>query len=670
MANETKYKPENLNRIGASLRVMIKQDAPIADIDKYLKSEDFTQDSFSKAYTLSRKAGNKASDYGFGRSALQGLTFGFSDELEAGLKSTFGGGTFEENLASINLAKTQYEEESPASAIAGQVIGGLPYAAVPFLGVAKYAQMAKNLGTAGRATVTTGASAATGALTGALGGAGEAMPEERLAGAKTGGLFGGGLGVAAPALGATVGKLGGKVVDVTSGIPVVQSVGKAVGAVTGQTIDAGQRAKAKLLEALYRDKVSLEDMRLQLASTSKPVGLVDIAGENVKSLADLVQKYPGIAKQEGREALVERGQGQASRIKSDLSTYLQNPKDINLFITDVSEKQRTTASPLYTKAFEAGKIINNPEINNFFEIPEFQKAYKKAQEIAFLEDKTRLPNLIKGAPLDLKTLDLVKRGLDDVIGEGKQQGGLVGNKLRLVDRARADFVDLLDKAEPNFYPAARKAWAGPAAIKDAVEQGQNFFKMDAKEVDQFFKNLNPGEQEGFRVGAAEALRSKIDRAKDSADAAKLVFGSMEDRMRLKALFPDEQTFTDFSKLMVREAQMRSTQEKILRGSQTAERQLGATGLEAEPSFFGQMVERGPVRGTLGYLQAQGQGVAGQTAEELSPLLFTLGNSVKNMKTLQELTDFEDQLRQSLARKTAATSGATAGLIPALTKSEE
>ena len=104
--------------------------------------------------------------------------------------------------------------------------------------------------------------------------------------------------------------------------------------------------------------------------------------------------------------------------------------------------------------------------------------------------------------------------------------------------------------------------------------------------------------------------------------------------------------------------MRKTQEKILGNSTTMERQLGAQGLEAEPTFFSQIFEQGPVKGSLNYLRAQGQGVAGQTAEELSPFLFTLGNQEKNLLNVQALKEYQDELLKRAAMKAAATTGAT------------
>jgi len=107
-----------------------------------------------------------------------------------------------------------------------------------------------------------------------------------------------------------------------------------------------------------------------------------------------------------------------------------------------------------------------------------------------------------------------------------------------------------------------------------------------------------------------------------------------------------------------ESMMRKTQEKILGNSATFERQIAGQALEAEPSFIGQMIEQGPLRGTMGYLKAQGQGVAGQTAEELGPMLFKLGDPRANLQTLKALSAYEKYLLDLEAKKAAGLTGAS------------
>ena len=641
---------ENVERVRQNLIKMIDKKAPIEHIDKYLKEEGFTQESFAKALDLVKQAGGKTAEYGAGRSLAQGATFGFADELEALMKSLAGQGTYEQNLAALELAKQRYGQQNPKTALATELAGGLPYALVPFLGTAKYAQMAKEAAPLVRAGVTAGASAVTGALTGALGGAGGAGVGERMAGAQTGATFGGLVGGAAPVVSKGVGMAGSKVVDVTSGIPAIQQVGKAVGLATGQTIDAANRAKAKLLEALYRDKVSPADLEKMIAAATKPVGIVDIAGENVKSLADVVQKYPSEARQAAKLALEERAAGQGERIQGDISKYLGGFTDPFEYTAAIAERQQKLASPLYQAAYSFGEVTD-PKVLKFLELPQFKTAAKKAQELLAAEGRD-----IDMSMPTVEVLDQVKRGLDVLIfneikdGKLSQLGNIYKNK-------KNEFLTQLDKSVPD-YGKARAAYAGEAELLDATKLGKDFYKQTASEANRTFAALSPSEQEAYKVGALDAVKEKIQTAKDTADIRKRIFGSPAERNRVSALFPDDATFKQFEKDMMTESMMRKTQEKILGNSATAERQLGMQQLEAEPSFIGQLIEQGPLKGTLGYLKAQGQGVAGQTAEELGPMLFKLGDPRANIQTLQGLSAYEKYLLDLEAKKAAGLTGAS------------
>jgi len=651
---------ENVERVRKNIITMIDKNAPNDDINKYLKEEGFTQDSFAKALDLVKQSGGRTSEYGAGRSLAQGATFGFADELESLMKSLAGQGTYEQNLAALELAKQKYGQENPKTALATEIAGGLPYALLPFLGTARYAQMAKDAAPLVRAGVTAGASAVTGALTGALGGAGAAGVGERMAGAQAGGTLGGLVGGAAPAVTKGIGMAGSKVVDVTSGIPVVQQVGKAVGLATGQSIDYANRAKAKLLEALYRDKVSPADLeKMILASanlektitrTTKPVGIADIAGENVRSLADVAQKYPSASRQVAKAALEERAAGQGERIQADISKYLGGFTDPFDYTAAIAQRQKEVSSPLYQKAYAYGEVTD-PKVLKFLELPQFKTATKEAQGLLAAEGRT-----VDMSRPTVETLDNIKRGLDALIFAQIKEGKL-SELGKIYKKKKNEFLSELDTAVPDFGKA-RAAFAGEAELLDATKLGQDFYKQTSSEANRTFAKLSASEQEAYKVGALDAVKEKIISAKDTADIRKRIFGSPSERSRVSSLFPDDATFKQFEKDMMTESMMRKTQEKILGNSATFERQIAGQALEAEPSFIGQLIEQGPLRGTLGYLKAQGQGVAGQTAEELGPMLFKLGDPRANLETLKALSAYEKYLLDLEAKKAAGLTGAS------------
>lgn len=657
---------QNVDRVSANLRKMIEAGAPESDITTYLAQEGFNRETFVRAVDLSKKAGGKKAEFGVGRALAQGLTFGAADELEALMRSIAGSGTYEQNLAALNLAKQQYEQESPKTAMAAQLVGGLPYAFVPFLGQARLAQIAKEAPKLGRAAINVGQSVAAGTTAGALTAAGEADPGARLTAAGTGALTGGAVGAAAPVVGKAVGVAGGKIVDVTTGIPGVEQVGKLVGAATGQTIDAAKRAQEKLLEAIYRDqltprKVSGEIFRTRAAE--KPLGIVDVAGENVRSLGDIAQKYPGTSQQFVRKELQERAAGQSERIKADINKYLAEFQDPFEFSAQVAARQKETSAPLYQAAYQFGEVTD-PVVLDFLKLPQFKKGVKQAEELLQAEGRLAADGKLDLAAPTVETLDQVKRGLDRLIeAETDKVTGKVTQLGKVYVQKKNEFLSALDDAVPE-YGQARKAFAGDAEILDATRKGQEFLKLSPAQAQREFKSLSPSEAEAYRIGAIDSLKQKIETAKDTADVRKRIFGSKAERDRIRVLFPDDESFSAFERNMNLEAAMRTTQEKVLGNSATVARQLAAQGLEAEPGFISQIIEQGPIRGALGYVRAQGQGVAGQTADELGKLLFKLGDPRANVQALRELDAYERLLLEQAARRAAGAAGA-ATLAPSL-----
>jgi hypothetical protein len=141
---------------------------------------------------------------GFGTAALQGLTFGLSDEIGAGvegLKALARGEEFmpaaKQRMAESSAERAAFREQYPKSAIAGEILGSLPLGVA---GAAKLAarQAAKGTGrlaSIGQQALMAGAGGAVAGFGGA-----EGDIEQRAKSAAISGLIGGGLGAAGAAL--------------------------------------------------------------------------------------------------------------------------------------------------------------------------------------------------------------------------------------------------------------------------------------------------------------------------------------------------------------------------------------------------------------------------------------------------------------------------------------
>ena len=189
-----------------------------------------------------------------------------------------------------------------------------------------------------------------------------------------------------------------------------------------------------------------------------------------------------------------------------------------------------------------------------------------------------------GAPLvgavpNMRTLDAVKRGLDNIVEQYRDPttGRLVlDQRGRAVDSVRKAFVDHLDTLNPD-YAAARAAWAGPSQSLDALSLGRRALSNDPEITASVVSRMSPSDRQFFLSGVTRALQDKIAGAQDGADVTRKIFGNSLIRSKIAAAFDDPQAFARFEQQMRNEAQFAATRNEVLKGSQTARRLLGAAG---------------------------------------------------------------------------------------------
>jgi len=597
-------------------------------------------------------------------SALQGATFGLADEVGAIKDSVLGSGTYSDNLRDRGLARAQYERANPVQAFGAEMGGAAATALVPGLGAYRAATapaIAARFGpnVARYAGATTG-----GAVSGAVTGAGTAPEGERVQGAIRGGVTG---AIAGPAVTGTLqaaGKAGGLVRDVTAGMPVTQRVGQAAAVLTGGTANFEERAREKLLQAFNRDRMSPQEIvDVGRLLGDKPETLVERAGgRNVLGLADTATKYPGAARAMAGDLADERMSGQLDRLSSDLGKAFRVQGDPIALGNTFSAQRAAQAKPLYEKAYQEGAVLADPRINEYMALPAFQRAYGVARRLAKYDGVELPADPRKVSQFNLQTLDYVKRGLDDVLYTGKVKGSIGNTERNKVLESQQGFLSTLDELVPT-YRQARAAWAGPTAMKEALEAGGEITKMNTDQVWQTIQRLSPAEMEQFKIGALGAIRQKMQSAGDGRDLTKIVYGSPEKRDILQALVGTDE-FAKLEQQFAREKLIRRTDDTIRGNSKTAERQAGMADLEADTSVLNSVMQRGPLRGPLEYVLRSGTGVAQPTADALAPMLFST-NPQAQQKTLQQLMELDRVMRQRAAGRgtfSGTTAGGGAGLL--------
>jgi len=654
-------------------KLQTQKNATPLEIKQYLQAEGYSLDRFNTAAKNYASAKGLKSEYGVIRAGLQGLTFGFSDEAEAAVKSLVNKKPYEQNLAAIQYSKQQYEFEEPVVSTAAEVVGSLPTALLAGAGAVKTAQMLPKVSQAIQAIPSklrtlagvTGAGAGFGGITGA----GTAEEGKRLEGAKTGAQVG---AILAPVtLGLTsVGggavktvseKLGipeatSKIVEATKDIPIVKSItGK-----TAEYFNLGQdaiqrRADTKIIQALQRDGLSITDVKNAMdtirANGYKPETIMEFGGKATKQLGETVASYPG-ARAAAETLAEERKTGASNRILTDFQKAFQVDADPMDIANNVIKLRQLSSAPLYKTAYQKDALIGGEAIDKLMQDPAFKRAYDRANRLAQREVDdagniigTPLPELKEtGNVFDLRTIDRIKRGIDAEINFSKlPTSGLEKTEVDSIKNLRTVFMNTVDNQAPLEYKQARQAFAGQSEILDAIESGRNFFDIDARQLKQMYNKLSPSEKDGFSVGAYDAIRMKIREGADGMDMVRRTFGSAEKRDQIKELIGVD-AFDTLNKQLSREKDIRSTDIRILGGSQTQPRQVAQQEFEGATELVPTMAEKGIGKGAMDYLIRSFSGVGGRTAEQLAPDLYSV-NPQAQSAMLDRLSLLDDYLRQ-------------------------
>lgn len=651
----------NLERVSANMRKMFEQGAPQTDMEAYLRLEGYTPSRYLGAMARQRRGVGEVEAGAF-RTFMQGLTFGFSDEIEAAVKAAFTKGSYQDNVEAVREGIKQYQKQNPMAAASSELAGALLPAAVT-MGAAVPAVAARAPQVAG--AVTRGAQALTSALPSALQGTSIGAQVGR--GAVLGSA-GGALGGAGQAEGGATSTLQGAVLGAGLGAGVGAAIPPAMGIasygagkardVLGRSGTAAQQKAAQLIiQGMERDQLTPAELqrRLMQATPGKQTTLADIGGESLLSRAAGAVNTPGAAKGPRGEFLQERVRTQSDRVIADLAAAAQERlQNTNMLLRDLTEQQKSKAAPLYAAAYDTPVgILNDKELLAYLDRPAFKKAYARAVSMAANEGES-LPQIYRfktdgnGRPIydedglpvygdledlpNVKILDWVKRGLDDVINAKQTKEGFASTEARIIRNAKNDFLERLDTLVPK-YKEARAAFAGDAALKDAIDQGRKVFSMpenDWREVAADFNKLTDMERNMFRAGVVDAAKIQADRITREFGTARDVtrlFDNTQTLGRLRAAFPDSQSFDTFRNQLGEEARFTEVRNRILAGSRTAPlaaemaEQAGPTGAAVGSAIIQGNLQ--PIASQLlGQAMQRGAGNVGDVAEILGREMLT------------------------------------------------
>ena len=639
------------------------------------------------------------------RAFAQGLTFGFADEIEAGLR-TGGGliGDYSKTVKGIRDDLNELRAKNTGLALSSEIAGAfLPsLAAGLFTGgagtgaglAATGARVAQGAKAAQAAKVSSpsllksmGQGAGRGAAYGTAYGVGTAEGGlgERTVGGITGGLTGGVLGGAVP-------------VALQGGIGAAKTLGKSFG--VGGTKAAEKFSDVKILQALERDGLSRQGAIEKLKAAEK-LGQKDLLiadlGEELSQLGYASQAIAGGARKDVADKLYNRSSSQSERITEDLidQTKLKGPFSLE-YVDDLSNIQKAASKPAYEKAY-AKTVSPNASIKvdgTTASLKDFFTGSRKELMIQAAKDGVMIakidgddvvdlakilkdPDLTKeflSKPIETKFLHTIKKGMDSIIDKGTDSFGKVNPMGVAVIKAKNTFNKIIERSNPA-YAKANKDFSDVARLKDAFNIGIGQKRFTTERLSKLLKGMNDAEKEAFRVGLVARIQKKSDDANFSTDFTKTIFGSTEKENLVRLAFPQTKQgmegFKNFKQIIELEKKKVQTKNTVLGNSATNKRGEVMRDAEIDPTLgvVGRALvgdPQGAARQGLAAIGARSSGLNPESANLLAKKLFQLSPQ-EQIRYLSGLGASEQMLvQQSLnALKLQAGLSAGAGTIPSL-----
>lgn len=596
-----------------------------------------------------------------GRGALQGATFGLSDEAYAGAKGVAsyvtGNGysdTYDKELAAVREANKRAKDTNPYAYMGGEIAGGFALPMGVIGGAAKVGKVAAEASRIGR----TGRGLATGAATGAAYGFGEGEDGivNRVSNALPSALGGAIVGAAAPTL-----------VDVGSAI--VKGATNPIRA----ALMPQQTAQTKVAEAFLRDApegVAVDGVlqhasqRLSRAQATKPDAmLADVGGQNSRDLLRAAANMPSQGSAQLQRNLDRRQGFQWSRIEKDLAATLEDGNKFGDTLETWKTIQNNVGGVAFKRAYDQPFSVKagDPLAKFLTERKYVVRLLEKADEsISGMTGE----NTAQMRPWEL--LHRVKMEMDREIGRVKtgQQDPKANWTLRDLTMLKREMVDLMGKANPQFKSAMEK-YGDVAGVTTALQRGADEFRTASPgELIANMKLMDVYERKMYRLGAARAMFTDIEKGNITRDRTESLFSSPEIQKKLAVLFPDNASRRDFQRRLVLEARMADTR-KAVQGNSSTAKQL-AQGQEAgQPVAAINAVANattGNMQPALSYLSRQMQAFSGMTPAVSNQIIQTMMSkgalgTQEGLEKAIERASREPAFRDQLVRRIIAGASA-------------
>lgn len=546
---------------------------------------------------------------------------------------------FEKQRAANDLAR----EANPKAYLAGSLAGGL--ATVPFapeLAPFKAAKIANAVRPAVLSVPKLAANAITaGAGYGALTGAAQApdltdLPDvagNAATGAVTGAVLGPAIALGTRGISNVAGVLRKEYLSRVSPQKLADEMAQ-------RKLRADAQPNESALDVANRARAEMQAAQAQ--PVPQPLTLADVAGEKTRSLAGTITRDPNEGGSQATKFLEQRHGGvdpfdpdaldsQKARINLALGDMLGSDR-VRQVSENIIARRAAKSKPLF-EAAEAKQIpYDTPEgkklLYNLERIPLEAKNYANARLQANDLSGNQLiwrqvgKKLKMVAVPNVRRYKYIKEALDHIIdGQYDVKKGGYTPMGRDYIRLKKEILAGLDKVVPE-YGAARKEFAGESELLGALRAGREFNGKDHDLIAHEISQLGTkGEKEMYRIGASEALRTRVNKAPFAADSVKQIFNSPDDVKKIREIAPDPASFDAVKKFLAQESGMFKTGAKAIAGSDTARRLTEDAGAGGEKlAMIGKMAAQAHSGYIWGFMHGVGQMLSRVNPEHRSAVM--------------------------------------------------
>jgi len=588
---------------------------------------------------------------GVGRSAEQGLTFGFGDEINANARHYITGEDYDQALADERSKLAQFRISNPYSAYGAEIGAGM----VLPMGAA---------GGAMRAGATLGTAAKAGALTGmgqgaAYGfGAAEGGVLPRVAGAVEGGAIGGAVGAAAPVVGAAIGAGAG-------------ALGRAAGTILSPTATAERSAAEDIAHMIQQSGLDpaeiAANMRQGRTGSAVPFNVIDAATQTAREagrpgadvgLINAARNAAGTggpAEAMAREALETRLVDQPARLQ-DLFSRVTGGRDLESEMTRLDAEINQNAGTRYQQAYANARDFDiTAEMGQFLagngEILKTNSGLGASARQAirmFLERPDAM-----GRVRPIRTVPeymAVRRSLDDMIAKSMGANGRATPETRLLMDLRSSMNapnGPVMSANPQLA-AADAIFSGARSAQDVMALGAGAVMKAGEEQRRAltqFGRMTPPQQEAYRIGVMQKFDDMVTSQRYQSTMPAKQFNTEATENFIRRVFPQNQADRLWGEIQ-RENIGTRTFEGVFSGSRTAPMLYQTEYRELAPR----------IAGKLASLDIPG------TIKAIGDLATKNYGAQRSQELVRQLTSIDPAVARNAAR--------TIAQIPARTAAEE